>query len=182
MSFCLDCGFVVRLAVFVNKSVPVLLRPVLYCLNMHSSVSILALSCSSFYKVVTEFLRQSGRSCGRDRTRPGASTPYWRWCVCISWKEYCELVCLKVKTLRYFNACVWTLTHTSWANRRQQAIHCYIALVFWISICRLHGLIHACASIELTWVSWQSSCINCPAFVLWICACFLGMLTWYQIN
>ncbi len=40
MSFCLDCGFVVRLAIFVNQFVPVLLDLVLYCLHMHSSVSI----------------------------------------------------------------------------------------------------------------------------------------------
>ncbi len=36
----------------------------------------LALSCCSFCKVVTEFLSQSGSSCGWDRTHPGASTPY----------------------------------------------------------------------------------------------------------
>ncbi len=46
MSFCLECGFVVHLAVFVNQLVSVLLHPVLY-------------------------LHQSGSSCVRDRTHPG---------------------------------------------------------------------------------------------------------------
>ncbi len=55
----------------------------------------LALSCNSLCKVVTEFLRQSGSSCGRDRTHPGASTPYWRWCVCISWKNIVNLFAWK---------------------------------------------------------------------------------------
>ncbi len=72
MSCSLGCGFFVRLAVCANHSVPVLLCPVLYCLYMHSSVSIaLALSCSSLCKMVTEFLHQSGSSCGQDRTHPG---------------------------------------------------------------------------------------------------------------
>ncbi len=69
MSFCLDCGFVVRLPVLVNQSVPVLLSP-----------SCSVLSSYTFFRVhwlchavafVRQFLRQSGIRCSRDRAHPG---------------------------------------------------------------------------------------------------------------
>ena len=51
----------------------------------------------------------------------------------------------------------------------------YIATLHWccgnLSADPMDSYIHACACIEL---------VVCLASVLWICACFLGMLTWYQ--
>ncbi len=85
-------------------------------------------------------------------------------CMPVTWwlKLYWFLVFLIVRGQSWSVACLVLVYF----------IHCYSALVFWKSIC---WLMHTYACIELA--PWSGSL---PRICALDCACFLGMLTWYQ--
>ncbi len=65
-------------------------------------------SCSSFYKVVTEFLRQSGISCPRDRTHPGTYLLYVRPRRTDAGIVNIESFNCRIKLFENLRPCLWT--------------------------------------------------------------------------